>query len=69
MLIKKIRSEFPVAGPSAENANIKNPERNKCGVFCFTQTTIPAIIIGITVPKDKIRLIISAQPGVFSLEA
>ena len=50
ILMKKIRSKLPVAGPSAEKANIRKPARKSAGVFCRIQTTIPAMISGTTVP-------------------
>ena len=34
MLMKKIRSVLPVAGPRAEKANIRKPERKRCGRVC-----------------------------------
>jgi hypothetical protein len=64
--MKKIRSMFPVAGPRAEKANIRKQERKRWGVFCFTQTKIPTAIRGITVPKERMLLIASAQAGVVS---
>ena len=50
MPIKKIRSKFPVAGPSAEKANIRKPARNKQGSFFLIHTAMPAAISGTTVP-------------------
>lgn len=51
MLMKKIRSVFPVAGPSAEKANIRNPERNRYAVFPQIRAIMPAIIIPINAHK------------------
>ena len=50
MLMKNIRSKLPLAGPSAENANIRNPDKNNSGVFWRIQTATPAMISGITAP-------------------
>ena len=64
MLMKKMRSVLPVAGPSAEKANINNPDRKRCGFFCLIQVTTPMRIRGMTKPKDISLLIIWAHPGV-----
>ena len=68
MLMKKMRSLFPVAGPSAENTNIRKLDRNRFDVFLLIQTNTPMIIIGITVPKDSTMLIASAHTAVVSLK-
>lgn len=68
MEIKKIRSALPVAGPRAEKINMRKPDRNRYGVFCLIHTSTPAIIIGMTVPMERILLIISAHFGVSAHE-
>ena len=50
MLMKKIRSKLPVAGPSAEKANMRKPDRNRWGVLSRIQTITPQTISGTTVP-------------------
>ena len=69
MLMKKTRSEFPVAGPRAEKANIRKPDRKRWGVFCLIQAMTPTIIRGITVPKERVLPTASAQAGVVSVLA